>query len=62
MIEIIEPGTKNRINCNFCGALLSYQKDDVKEHFYDAPMQPTGYEKYITCPQCQHKVVLEATR
>ena len=62
MIEIIKPGTKNRVECKYCGAILSYQKDDIKEHFYDTPLCPTTYKKYIMCPQCEHEVVLEATR
>lgn len=61
MIEIIEPGTKNRVRCDTCGTLLSYQKDDVKECYYDH-MNFGGYERYIHCPQCLNKIVLEATR
>ena len=46
MIEIIKPGTKEKISCNSCGCLFSYEKEI----------------KYITCPQCNEKIELEATR
>ena len=31
MIEIIERGNKKRITCKHCGAVLSYEPEDVKE-------------------------------
>ena len=31
MVEVIKHGEKNIIDCNFCGALLRYSIDDIKE-------------------------------
>lgn len=62
MIQILKPGTKNRIECNYCGALLSYDKEDIKhEEMHFGPMD-FAIKNYIVCPQCKTKVVLEATR
>lgn len=64
MIEIIEAGTKKKVRCNNCGALLSYEKSDVKT---DQPRVKTPFERgngftkeyeYITCPQCKKIVYL----
>lgn len=30
MIEIIKPGTKEKISCNSCGCLFSYEKEDIE--------------------------------
>lgn len=60
MIEIIKQGTKNRVECNNCGALLSYQTDDVRENYYGRTF--LGYEKYIICPQCSNRIILEASK
>lgn len=49
MIEIIKPGTKEKISCKSCGCLFSYEKEDIEI-------------KYITCPQCNEKIELEATK
>lgn len=64
MIEIIEAGTKKKVRCNNCGALLSYERSDVKT---DRPRVRTPFERdnvftkeyeYITCPQCKKIVYL----
>lgn len=57
MIEIIEEGTKSKIRCNFCGALLSYQKNDIEEGIRYRPIY--GYKKFILCPQCSNEIILE---
>lgn len=41
MIEILEAGTKKKVRCNNCGALLSYEKSDVKEEQIKT-MMPLG--------------------
>lgn len=30
MIEIIKPGTKEKISCKSCGCLFSYEKEDIE--------------------------------
>ena len=62
MIKVIKEGTRNRIECNYCGALLAYDKEDIKKK--DKHWGPCDYYniKYITCPQCKNEIVLEGTR
>lgn len=63
MIEIIEPGTKNRIRCDYCGALLSYSKEDIKEKLeYIGNRFCENLRKIIVCPQCQNEIILEEKR
>lgn len=62
MIEIIRPGTKTQVECPMCGALLSYQKDDIKEEECFLSARASYLSRYITCPQCKHKIVLEGQR
>ena len=61
MIEILKMGTKKQIECEACGALLRYEKEDVKEGDYWHQWTPYT-NKYIICPQCNEKIILEATR
>lgn len=62
MIEIIKAGTKNRIECNNCGALLSYTVSDIKEEERYITQRETYTQKYIICPQCNNKIVLESQK
>lgn len=62
MIKILVPGTKNRIDCTFCGAVLSYDKDDIKENERFLGPRSSYFEKYIVCPQCKYRIVLEAQK
>lgn len=62
MVEIITPGTKNRVDCDFCGATLSYDKDDIKENERFLGPRNSYFEKYIICPQCKYRIVLEAQK
>lgn len=62
MIEVLREGNKKKIECNECGALLRYQTNDVRtERIYLAPREE-GIRKYIICPLCQEKIILEAKR
>ena len=66
MIEILEAGTKKKVRCNNCGALLSYEKSDVKEEQIKT-MMPLGdphkmVKEYITCPQCKESIYLTSVR
>lgn len=62
MIEVIKPGTKNRVECNNCGALLSYSVDDIKLQEKYLSQRDSYNEKYIMCPQCNARIVLESKR
>ena len=64
MIEIIKPGTKKKIECEECGAILRYEQEDVQIRTALGMISPvsTRSKKYIVCPQCNYKIVLEATR
>ncbi len=68
MIKIIKPGYKKEIECQKCGALLSYdEKEDVKNESVLMTIKTRfdsscGEQSFIICPQCHNKVVLTATR
>lgn len=59
MIEIIQQGTKNRVNCAFCGAVLSYQKKDIQEKECYRNQRDSYTLKYIICPQCSQIITME---
>lgn len=62
MIEIIKPGTKEKISCKSCGCLFSYEKEDIEiGHPHNLYHLATEI-KYITCPQCNEKIKLEVTK
>ena len=60
MIEILREGNKMKIECKECGALLRYQVNDVRIEYLAPGMG--DMRKYIICPQCQGKIILEAKR
>lgn len=61
MIEIIKAGTKKKITCHECGAVLSYEDEDVKTE--RNPQDRWNPDKqYIVCPQCNSVIVLKAVR
>jgi ribosomal protein S27E len=62
MIEIIKQGTKNRVECNNCGALLSYMLEDIKEEEKYVTQRDSYAQKYLKCPQCNNKIVLQSAR
>ncbi|WP_195416356.1 hypothetical protein [Enterocloster citroniae] len=52
MVKVIKYGKKRRATCKNCGAILEYEKDDVKTI-------QTGineYEWQIVCPACNESV------
>lgn len=62
MIEILKKGTKKQVTCKNCGAVLSYEREDVE---YPKQQYAMGYGDYyrfpifsgtIKCPQCEHKI------
>lgn len=61
MIEILKEGRKRQVECMECGALLRYEKEDV----YELSASVLGMhhkQTYITCPQCNSRIILEAQR
>ena len=62
MIQVLREGTRNRIECDYCGALLAYDKEDIqKEEVYWDPRN-CSETRFLPCPQCKNKIILEATR
>ncbi len=62
MIEVIMPGTKNRVTCDFCGALISYEVDDIKEKETFFSQKESYFQKCITCPQCKNLIILRSNQ
>lgn len=62
MVKIIQAGTKSRVECSFCGAILEYCKDDVHEEETYISQRDSYFKKYIKCPQCDSKVYLETQK
>lgn len=55
MIKILKEGTKQKVECDRCGATLRFDISDIK---YDGIRYCVGFKKYIRCPQCGHKIIL----
>lgn len=63
MIKIIKPGTITELRCYKCGCLFSYEKEDIEiGHPHNLHPLVATESKYITCPQCNEKIELEATK
>lgn len=66
MIEIIKKGTKKRITCRACGAVLSYDKEtDVQKRPYKMFIRNeycTVAQEYIECPCCDEDVILNSPK
>lgn len=58
MVKILKPGMKNQITCDFCGAILQYNKEDIREQYKYIVQKKTKIIKYIDCPQCKNEVFL----
>lgn len=60
MIKILIPGDIYRTTCNYCHAVLSYEKEDIQQ-----TMLPVNHHlshklnTFIKCPQCENKIILE---
>ena len=52
MVKVIRYGEKRRITCEVCGALLEFEKDDVKT----VQTGMNEYEQRIECPACGETV------
>ena len=62
MIEIIRPGTKKKIECDECGAILRYEQEDIQTGTVLVSPVSTGNKKYIVCPQCHYQIILEVIK
>lgn len=55
MIKILKDGTKHKVKCDGCGAILRFDESDVK-------IEDVGYYadfvEFILCPQCGHKIIV----
>lgn len=58
MVEVIKPGHKNIVDCDFCGAQLKYSVEDIKAQEHYVSQRESHTEKYIICPDCKSKVVI----
>ena len=58
MIKIIRHGTRQIKECEHCGCLFSYDEVDT---FIETKLD-FKETRFIECPQCKEKIVLEATR
>lgn len=54
MVKVIKYGEKRRATCRNCGALLEFEKVDIK----DVKTGMNEYEQQIECPVCNEVVVL----
>ena len=64
MIKIIEHGTIKKKQCENCGCLFSYEKEDI-EHSMNLSLEGfacgCGYD-YIICPQCKEEIRLRGIK
>ena len=64
MIKVLKLGTKKKVECNKCGALLEYEKEDIQEHqiglnaFYGL----NEFYEYIVCPECKYRIGVRGIR
>ena len=63
MIKVIKPRTRKNVECANCGALLSYEEEDVKRSatktFSGTAYDPFNtYKNYIICPECGEEITL----
>lgn len=62
-IKVIEHGTRRQIRCSKCNALLSYDmNDDVTQEPVDDFLTGRWVRKFIICPECDEKIVLNNRR
>ena len=64
MIEIIKFGHIRTTECEECGCLFKYHDKDDTTVTYDNVLGTGPFKERVTinCPQCNHKILLEATR
>lgn len=52
MIKVIKYGYKCRVECQWCGSLLQFDKEDVQE----VQTGMNEWKEEIECPVCKEKV------
>lgn len=67
MIKVIRPRTRRNVECANCGALLSYEEEDVREgsdkEFIQCTMSINHIPyNYIICPECGETIRLAVIR
>ena len=64
MIEIIKFGHIKTTECEECGCLFKYHDKDDTTVTYDTVLGTGRVTERVTinCPQCNHEILLEATR
>lgn len=61
MVRVIqeEHPPQGQVRCNCCGALLEYDRNDIKIRINNRAIFPVmSYDGYITCPNCKNNVAL----
>ena len=58
MIKVLKLGTKKKVECNKCGALLEYEKEDIQEH----QIGLNAFYGYIVCPECKYRIGVRGIR
>ena len=62
-IKVIERGTRRQVRCSKCDALLSYHmNEDVIQEPVDDFLTGRWVRKFIICPECSNKIVLNQRR
>lgn len=57
-VKVIKRPNPNRVQCWNCKCELEYEHGDkTKEMTYDYT-GPSGYEEFVTCPECNTKIQL----
>ena len=61
MVRIIKEGTRKTQFCDICGCYFSYDAEDVNVETESISQGVRGIigKKYINCPQCNTKIILE---
>ena len=62
-MRVIKEGNagKNRAKCCHCGSLIEYIDGELSEvNTYDYTFKLKSWSKYLFCPVCKHKVVVDA--
>lgn len=54
MVKVIQYGAKRRQVCEVCGALLEFEKEDIKT----VQVGMNEYEQQIMCPACNETVTV----
>ena len=57
MIKILKYGTKRKIKCDGCGAVLRFDEPDIKSEEVGYGYCG-GFVEFIHCPQCDHKIII----